>query len=300
MAYSNSPLVGYTQISPNKTVPRNNKIDRITIHCTAGKVSVEALGAMFHEPSKKASSNYGIGPDGRVGMYVEEKDRAWCSSNGSNDHRAVNIEVASEAYHPYAVTDAAYEKLIILVSDICKRNGITKLIWFGDKDRTLNYEPKNGEAVMTVHRWFDSKACPGDYLYNRHPEIASRVNTLLSSSTNDDKVIETGSAGMWSWRKWSSGVAECWGRKQHNGVDIVKPWGNVYFQVLDAPDNYPFAFAEYPSVNVTLQATHGNGWALNNYSTYSKNNPGNQYICNAVEIRGIDVTANYSVIGRWK
>lgn len=168
----------------------------------------------------------------------------------------------------------------------------------------------DGLAVECTPRW-DNKvqitACNRNVSgYNRRdwkkhgklPYITYVQQPPVPSS--EDKVIETGSNGMWSWRKWSSGVAECWGRKQHNDVEIIKPWGSVYYRVLDAPDNYPFTFADYPSVNVTLQATHGNGWALNNYSTYSKNSPGNLYVCNAVEIRGIDITVNYQIIGRWK
>ena len=81
---SNSPLVNYTKISPNKSSPRNHKIDTVTIHCVVGQCSVEALGNVFAPTSRQASSNYGIGYDGRIGMYVEEKDRSWCSSNAEN------------------------------------------------------------------------------------------------------------------------------------------------------------------------------------------------------------------------
>ena len=91
MGFSNSPLVNYTNISPNKSVNRNHKIDTIIIHCVVGQCSVETIGNVFAPKSRQASSNYGIGPDGRIGMYVEEKDRSWCSSSASNDHRAVTI-----------------------------------------------------------------------------------------------------------------------------------------------------------------------------------------------------------------
>lgn len=175
---SNSSLVSFTKISPNRTSPRNHKIDTITIHCVAGQCSVETLGSMFAQPSKQASSNYGIGPDGRIGMYVEEKDRSWCSSNGSNDNRAITIEVASDATHPYAVNDKAYNALIDLLVDICKRNGIPKLLWKGDKALIGQVAKQN----MTVHRWFKNKSCPGDYLYNRHSKIAEEVNKRLGGS----------------------------------------------------------------------------------------------------------------------
>lgn len=194
---SNSSLVSYTKISPNKSSPRNHSIDRISIHCVVGQCSVETLGNIFAPTSRQASSNYGIGLDGKIGMYVEEKDRSWCTSSSSNDNRAVTIEVASDTYDPYKVTDAAYASLLDLVTDICKRNGKTKIIWFGDKEKTLSYTPKPNEMVMTVHRWFANKSCPGDYLYNKHPEIAAEVNRRLSCGNagieeeDEDMTLET-------------------------------------------------------------------------------------------------------------
>lgn len=173
---SNSPLVDYTRISPNKNSPRNHKIDTITIHCVVGQCTVETLGNIFAPTSRQASSNYGVGTDGKIGMYVEEKDRSWCSSNAANDNRAVTIEVASDTKHPYAVNDRAFAALLDLVTDICKRNGIKKLVWSTKKADRMNH--KNG-CNMTVHRDYANKSCPGDYLYNRHGEIAAEVNRRL-------------------------------------------------------------------------------------------------------------------------
>ena len=180
VGYTNSPLVNYTKISPNKTSPRNHAIDTITIHCVVGQCSIEALGNIFAPSSKQASSNYGIGPDGRIGMYVEEKDRSWCSSSASNDNRAITIEVASDTTDPYAVTKAAYESLIKLVADICKRNGIKKLVWSTNKNERVNH--LNG-CNMTVHRDYANKSCPGEYLYSRHGDIANRVNAILNGNS---------------------------------------------------------------------------------------------------------------------
>ena len=173
---SNSPLVDYTRISPNKNSPRNHKIDTITIHCVVGQCTVETLGNIFAPTSRQASSNYGVGTDGKIGMYVEEKDRSWCSSNAANDNRAVTIEVASDTKHPYAVNDRAFAALLDLVTDICKRNGIRKLVWSTKKADRVNH--KIG-CIMTVHRDYANKSCPGDYLYNRHGEIAAEVNRRL-------------------------------------------------------------------------------------------------------------------------
>lgn len=192
---SNSPLVSYTKISPNRTSPRKATIDTITIHCVVGQCSVETLGNVFAPTSRQASSNYGVGVDGRIGMYCEEKDRSWCSSNAANDHRAITIEVASDTTHPYAVNDKAYAALLDLVTDICKRNGIKKLVWSENKADRVNH--RNG-CNMTVHRDYANKSCPGDYLYNRHAEIASEVNKRLGSintSTEPEKPA-TGDSGV--------------------------------------------------------------------------------------------------------
>lgn len=176
---SNSPLVSYTKISPNKSSPRNHKIDTVTIHCVAGQCSVETLGNIFAPASRQASSNYGVGVDGRIGMYVEEKDRSWCSSNAANDNRAITIEVASDTKEPYAVNAKAYAALIDLLVDICKRNGIKELVWSTNKADRVNH--KNG-CNMTVHRDYANKSCPGTYLYERHAQIASEVNKRLGST----------------------------------------------------------------------------------------------------------------------
>lgn len=178
---SNSPLVSYTKISPNKNSPRNHAIDTITIHCVVGQCSVETLGNIFAPTSREASSNYGIGYDGKIGMYVEEKDRSWCSSNAANDNRAITIEVASDTSEPYAVNAKAYAALIDLVTDICKRNGIKKLVWSTNKNERVNH--LNG-CNMTVHRDYANKSCPGTYLYERHGDIAKQVNARLGATSD--------------------------------------------------------------------------------------------------------------------
>lgn len=181
MAYTNSKLVNYTRISPNRSVNRNHKIDTISIHCVVGQCSVETLGSIFASSSKEASSNYGIGYDGRIGLYVEEKDRSWCTSSSSNDNRAITIEVASDTFEPYKVNDPAYKSLIKLLVDICKRNGIKKLVWSTNKSERMSH--LNG-CNMTVHRDYANKSCPGDYLYNLHGQIAKEVNAQLGSGTS--------------------------------------------------------------------------------------------------------------------
>ena len=187
---SNSSLVSYTKISPNRSSRKGNKIDMVIIHCVVGQASVEALGNRFAQSSVGASSNYGIGYDGRIGMYVEEKDRAWASGGVSEsgkpirvngisgadiDRRAISIECACDAYAPYRINDRVYKSLIKLLADICIRNGIVRLKWCGNKGLVGNVALQN----MAVHRWFAYKSCPGDYLYDLHPQIAKEVNAIL-------------------------------------------------------------------------------------------------------------------------
>lgn len=181
MGYSNSSLVAYTLLSPNHSGLRTEQIDRISPHCVVGQCTAEGLGDWFHKSSTKASSNYGIDKNGRIGLYVEEKNRSWCTSSNANDQRAVTIECASDKVEPYAMHQVVYDRLIDLCEDICRRNGKKKLLWFGDKNKSLNYQPKADEMLITVHRWFANKSCPGDWLYARLGDLAAKVTSRLGS-----------------------------------------------------------------------------------------------------------------------
>lgn len=185
---SNSPLVTYTRITKNKTSPRNHAIDTITIHCIVGQWTAKQGCDYFATTDRQCSANYVVGKDGSIGLSVDEKDRSWCSSNGTNDNRAITIEVASDTTHPYAVTAKAYAALLDLVTDICKRNGIKKLVWSTNKNDRVNH--RNG-CNMTVHRDFANKSCPGEYLYSRHGEIAAEVNRRLQDASNGGGVVVT-------------------------------------------------------------------------------------------------------------
>lgn len=186
---SNSKLVSYTRLSPNYSA-RNKKIDTITIHHMAGNLSVESCGAIFATPERQASSNYGIGSDGRIGLYVEEKHRSWCSGgtknvNGitgrDNDFRAVTIEVANDGGAPdWHVSDKALEATIALCVDICQRNGIEKLNFTGDVYGNL-----------TMHSFYAWTECPGKYLESKFPYIAQEVNKRLSAASNDSPTTNT-------------------------------------------------------------------------------------------------------------
>lgn len=170
---SNSKLISYTQLSPNCNKPRTHKIDKITIHHMAGNASIETCGMGFADPNRRGSSNYGVGTDGRIGLYVDEANRAWTSSNAENDHRAVTIEVANDGGEPdWHVSDKALEATIELCVDICKRNNIAKLNFTGDKSGNL-----------TMHKWFTPTVCPGPYLESKFPYIAQEVNRRLGETT---------------------------------------------------------------------------------------------------------------------
>lgn len=191
---SKSGLVDYTKISPNSSA-RTGKISKITIHHMAGNLSVEACANVFQDTNRQASSNYGVGTDGRIGLYVDESRRAWTSSNRDNDNVAVTIEVANDGGAPdWHVSDKALESTIALCVDICQRNGIAKLNFTGDKSGNL-----------TMHKWFASTQCPGPYLESKFPYIAQEVNRRLSAggtatatpnTPKEEKPVSGGSGGV--------------------------------------------------------------------------------------------------------
>lgn len=200
MGYTNSGLVDCKVLSPNHSGNRTHKIDRITPHCVVGQLSAEAIGNCFPK-GREASANYGVGYDGRQCLIVEEKNRSWCTSSAENDQRSITIEVASDKSEPYAFTEEAYAGLLVLCIDICKRNGFKKVFWFGDKEKSLKYEPKNGECVLTVHRWFANKSCPGDWMYNRMGRLASEINKALEKDAGSlDVCIKVPNSGKELYR----------------------------------------------------------------------------------------------------
>lgn len=187
---SNSPLANLTILSPNYTKGRNgNKIDTITVHHCAGIMTAKQIGNLFARPSRNASCNYGIGNDGQIVLVVDEANRSWCTGSASNDRRAITIEVSNSTGAPnWEVSDAAMTSLCKLLADICRRNGIASLKWLNDKSKIGKVDEQN----MTVHRWFQSTACPGPYLMNKMSYIAQRTNTLIAAeetSSNPSPVV---------------------------------------------------------------------------------------------------------------
>lgn len=182
---SNSKLVTSTLLSPNHSGKRTMSIDRITPHCVVGQLSASGICGCFASSSAQASCNYGVGTNGDIGLCVDEGNRSWCTSSNANDQRAVTIECASDKTHPYAFTDKCYQSLIKLCVDICQRNGKKKLLWIEDKNKALNYSLKSDEMLLTVHRWFANKECPGDWMYSRMGDLANKVTTQLSGGDVD-------------------------------------------------------------------------------------------------------------------
>ena len=182
-----SKLASIKILSPNHSGHRTHAIDSIVIDCMCSNISAEKCGELFSSSLIKASSNYGIGSDGTIGLYVDEANRSWCTSSEGVDQRSVTIEVASTAdSQPYPISDQAYEALITLLVDICNRNKIKKLKWKGDvyyARRAAAGGPVT-EQNMFAHKWFDkNKPGPGDWLYERQGLIADEVNQRLNTAS---------------------------------------------------------------------------------------------------------------------
>lgn len=178
---SNSKLATVTMLSPNHSGKRTMAIDRITPHCFVGQVTAKRGCEVFQPKSKRASCNYVVGYDGSIGLCVDEGNRSWCTSSEANDQRAITIEVASETVHPYAIRDAAYDSLKALIIDIMKRAGKSRLVFIKDKTKALAYNPAPCEMLITMHRWFANKACPGDYIISIEQDLADAVNRALAA-----------------------------------------------------------------------------------------------------------------------
>ena len=238
--YTNSPLVNCTIYSPNHSGQRSHAIDTITIHCMAGSMSIEGCGTWFANPSARCSSNYGIGSDGRIALYVDEANRSWATSSSANDNRAVTIEVANvQNCEPYAVTDAAYTSLIRLCADICQRNSIKELIW--SEDRTTRMGHYHG-CNMTVHRDYANKSCPGEYLYSHMQDIANKVNAILSGGADPDPDPE-----------------------EEPGTEITPTWYEVTTQsdplnVRSYPGSVGAIIGRFPKGEVVTATRRHDGW----------------------------------------
>lgn len=188
-----SSLVDITKITPNSNPRGNNRIERITPHCIVGQMSAVACANLKNfKAGGCASANYIIGKDGEVLLNVPEERRAWTSGgtkkvNGrtgaQNDYKAITFECASDATAPYAFKAVVWNKLIAMCVDICKRYGRNKLIFFSDAVKAEQYTVKDNEMILTWHRWYAYKSCPGDWCYSRGQELANIVTAQLGGVT---------------------------------------------------------------------------------------------------------------------
>lgn len=277
---SNSPLISCTVMSPNNSGKRTQPISRITPHCVVGQMSAGSLGTWFSHLSTQASSNYGIGWDGKIGLYVPEEKRSWCSSSPYNDQRAVTIECASDTYSPYAMKDAVYKSLIKLCVDICKRNGKDKLLWLGGKGSTAkdkaaceNYTPKANEMILTAHRFYSSKSCPGNWLYSRYGDLATKVTLQLSADKATQEAAEKAKEQAKQGKTLQPGDKLVLSKEPLYGSSTAKSpastiSGNYYYWGGSAINGRIRITNAVSRVNVTGQVT---GWinAPTQYITYT-------------------------------
>ena len=234
-------------MSPNHSGTRTYKLTRITPHCMVGQMTAQDCGNLFAKSSYQASSNYGIGKDGEIGLYVDEKNRSWCTSSADNDNRAITIECASDTKHPYAMNMVVWDSLVNLCADICERYGKKKLLWLGDKSKTLSYTPAEDEMVLTAHRWFAAKACPGDWLYERMGRLAEEVTKRLKDPAGAEREEEhpnTAAAAMIN-NEEADREKQIWSFFAGKGLNanaIAGLMGNLYAESALRPNNLQNSF----------------------------------------------------------
>lgn len=232
--------------SPNRNKQRTEKVIYFTPHCMVGQMTAQRCGELFSKESYGASSNYGIGVTGRIGGYVDEEDRSWCTSSAWNDNRAITVECASDTKHPYAMNQKVWDSLVNLAVDICERYGKKRMLWFNDKRTTLNYIPKSDEMVITVHRWFAAKACPGDWLYSRLGKFANEVNKRLREEVvpTENKVNETPKTGIDIPNEDDRAkfIWDYFSKKGLNNYAIAGLMGNLYCESALRPNNLQNSF----------------------------------------------------------
>ena len=230
--------------SPNRNKQRTNKVIYFTPHCMVGQMTAKRCGELFARSSYQASSNYGIGTDGKIGGYVDEEDRSWCTSSAWNDNRAITVECASDTKHPYAMNQKVWDSLVDLAVDICQRYGKNKMLWFNDKKTALGYSPKSNEMVITAHRWFAAKACPGDWLYNRLGKLADEVNKELNSQVPTPKLVKEDPKNLYipSEDDRCQLVWTFLATKGLNDYAIAGLMGNLYCESALRPNNLQNSF----------------------------------------------------------
>lgn len=243
-----SSLASVKITSPCTDGRRCYNVERITIHCMVGQLSARRCGELFSDKSYGASSNYGIGTSGEIGGYVSEEKRSWCSSSADNDNRAITIECASDAKAPYAFNSRVWASLVALCVDICKRYGKNKLLWLGDKKTSLAYKPKDNEMIITAHRWFAAKSCPGDWMYAREGKLAAEVTEKLKSTGAKGKTVAESpntAAAVLIDNEEADREKKIWDFLTRNGLNAYAAaglMGNLYAESALRPNNLQNSF----------------------------------------------------------
>lgn len=228
------PALRATQYTKGRKLNgKEYRIDTITLHCVVGHLSMKSLAGCF-QGTRKASSNYGIMDDGKIGLFVEEKDRSWCSSSSANDVRAITVEIDSDAKAPYAMTDGAVTGAIRLCVDVCKRNGISKMYWYSDKETALMKRDmlKENEGIFTAHRFFANKSCPGDFLFNKMGWVCDQVNAQLAGTEPEPQPQPQPQPQPSSKKSLDELAKEVIDDKWGNGTDRVNKINTAYKEGL--------------------------------------------------------------------
>ena len=182
----------FENISPNKNAPRNRAIRRLTPHCVAGNLTIEAtLNLAAFRAGGKASTSYAIGSDGRIGLGVEETSRPWTSSSAANDNEAITFEIANNGGAPdWRMSNAAINTWLDTAVDICRFYGFSKVAYrpkpatvtSSQVETWINTWAKDDEMLITLHNWYANKACPGPYLMRQLPWLVREMNKRLQDS----------------------------------------------------------------------------------------------------------------------
>ncbi len=198
MSRAKSGLTKVVKLTDNCTKPRNAKISRITPHCIAGKMTAEAA-LTFFKNSTNSSANYVIGHGGKIGLSVRETDRAWTTSSGKNDNKAITVEISNSAGAPnWPMSEEAVDAFVALTVDICEYYGFKKVVYY-EKPMTIaigeeatekwitSLDVPKDALLVTLHRWYKNKACPGKWFVKRLPEVVSRINKEIKSTKKEEK-----------------------------------------------------------------------------------------------------------------
>ena len=114
-----------------------------------------------------------------------------------------------------------------------------------------------------------------------------------------DYIVEEGTYREWTYRKWNSGIAECWLKLGPKEINIATAWGSIFVQDnAFLSQDYPFEFVEKPIFMVTPETNGGNFWLFTGAGGSTKQTPSISVArANAYTVNPI---VNIYVKGKWK